>query len=111
MQDKLIRIAKLSEDDTKDLKLAISDIMKNSKTDFQTAKKIALALRQKYLPKVAEAEFDLDVQDILSLLNKDFSDLSPTKDDSNDQEDETSIDEKEHKDTTRWIMSIIPFVS
>ena len=87
MQDKLQKIAKLSEDDTNDMRSAIADIMTNSKVDFKTAKTIALALRQKYLPKVAEAEFQLDVQDILGLLSKDFSDLSPTNSMENECED------------------------
>ena len=99
MQDyntKLKKIAKLSEDDSNDMKAAISDIITNSKVDFPTAKKIALALRHKYLPKVAEAEFGLDIQDILGLLNKDFSDLSPTNNndgDNNDTEDDNSSDD------------------
>ena len=78
------------------MKAAISDIITNSKVDFPTAKKIALALRHKYLPKVAEAEFGLDIQDILGLLNKDFSDLSPTNNndgDNNDTEDDNSSDD------------------
>jgi hypothetical protein len=73
--NKAIILAKLAQDDKTDMQDCVRDLMANNKVDKDTAIKVAVSLRNKYMPRVAE-ELDISLDEALDVVSNNVYDLN-----------------------------------